>query len=354
MSSVHNCVKCGEEMPYFLGAHSMQDPFSVNVGLKYPCDNCGTVNFVAGTAMPTAFKFGKLKTLKPDDYMNHITHHAELYLVHKAFQDNMNTVLAFGKLPTYMKFHFEVFRKNYKTISRKAGITVRAGRSTKTRKPVPLSYAQTDSAFRFVPSEGMFIGLQGLLSVMLTSTWTAFEMLAGDLWEAALNTRQDRFAGLDGTPDRIQDEAERRGCQAVGQRTKLGKARDFANKNRKTRVGTLGTEGTHQRDNFVFFDSLMKMRAAYSCAFSVPSASIDDALCDQSLEALALVRNLLLHKAGIADDRYVKSALAIPGCPQIKIGDPIPLQGDLVAGLIKPVVGASMKLISAIDAEVLR
>jgi hypothetical protein len=158
---MHNCVKCGSDMPYLLDANFMQDPFSVNVGFEYPCPKCGTLNVVAGTAMPTAFTFIKLNALNPNEYRRRATHHAKMYSVHKTFQENMNVVLAFGKLPTYMKFHFEVFHKHFKPISREAGITTRTGRRPAPQKPLMMSYRQTDSTFRFVPAEGMFLGLHG-------------------------------------------------------------------------------------------------------------------------------------------------------------------------------------------------
>ncbi len=41
-------------------------------------------------------------------------------------------------------------------------------------------------------------GLEGILYSSLTGTWTAFETLAADLWEAALNAHPDCLANLNG------------------------------------------------------------------------------------------------------------------------------------------------------------
>jgi hypothetical protein len=42
------------------------------------------------------------------------------------------------------------------------------------------------------------IGLEAMLSSAITGTWTAFETMAGDLWEAALNAHPDGLAELKG------------------------------------------------------------------------------------------------------------------------------------------------------------
>jgi hypothetical protein len=186
---------------------------------------------------------------------------------------------------------------------------------------------------------------------MLTSTWTAFEALAGDLWEAAVNVRSDRFADLGGIGDRIQKEAEMRGSRVVSNKDPLA---NYINNAKKKGKKYRKRRGTRYRDNgTVSFDTLPKIRAAYSWAFKAPSAGIDDALCDPSLEVLVVVRNLLAHKAGTCDRRYVNDARAVPGCPRVGRGKQFPLRGDVVANLIKPVVGAAMRLIAAVDAEVL-
>src|ERR1700722_1631072 len=177
MPSVQPCVKCNHDIWYLPSVVSLQDPFELDVGSQAICDSCGEMNYLLGTAKPTSFKFSGLSALKRNQYLGPVPNHYALGLVHNVFITNMDRVLAFGKLPTFMKFHFDMFRKHFKSVSRRAGITARAGADIKRTKRVPLSYKQTDSAFRFVPNEGMFIGLDGLLSAMLTGTWTAFETL---------------------------------------------------------------------------------------------------------------------------------------------------------------------------------
>ena len=188
---------------------------------------------------------------------------------------------------------------------------------------------------------------------MLTSTWTAFETLAGDLWEAALNVRPDRFADFGGDHDRIRQKAQGRQRRALKNGPKFGPSKEFA-RSAAGKACPRGEHGTYHRENHASFDALHKTRSAYSCAFKSRYAKIDNALCEPCLDALSHVRNLIVHRSGIADARYVKEASAIRGCPRIGLNKSLPLRGDLVARLIKPVVGVSMRLISAVDAEVIR
>jgi hypothetical protein len=47
------------------------------------------------------------------------------------------------------------------------------------------------------------LGLEAMLSLYLTCTWTGFETMCGDLWEAALNAHPERLAHLNGNPKRL-------------------------------------------------------------------------------------------------------------------------------------------------------
>jgi hypothetical protein len=347
------CSKCDTEFPSGISPIDLRkNPFVTMIGNKSGCPNCGTVNDLPSTERDSDFKFDELETsLLSTQYWQISPSSPGLNDIADAFVHNMHPVVGLGLLPRLLAITFvEAEERIPNPFSLIADVINQDKAAGAYQRTITIS-TPVNRLLERLPNEGTHIALERILSSVILGTWTAFEALTGDLWEAALNVRPDLFADLGGAPDRIQDEAQRRGCQVVSRRNKLGAAVDFAKKNSKTHVGP---QGTHHRDNFVSFDSLMKMRAAYSCAFKVPSASIDDALCDQSTEALALVRNLLLHKAGIADDRYIKAAQSIPGCPQIGLRKHIPLRGDLVANLINPVIGVSMRLISAVDAEVLR
>ena len=56
-------------------------------------------------------------------------------------------------------------------------------------------------------SAGVQIGLQAILSSMILGTWTAFETLAGDLWETAINVHPADLAALRNNEGRISQKA---------------------------------------------------------------------------------------------------------------------------------------------------
>ena len=72
--------------------------------------------------------------------------------------------------------------------------------------------------------------------------------------------------------------------------------------------------GTVQREQLEL-DSLKGIREAYSRAFDKPfEKDIDESLADRDLDTLQAVRNLLVHRAGIADQKYLDRKDKFPGC----------------------------------------
>jgi hypothetical protein len=96
------------------------------------------------------------------------------------------------------------------------------------------------------------------------------------------------------------------------------------------------------------FSVLGKAREAYSAAFFDHSTPIDESLSDPAIDALNLVRNLLVHNVGIADDLYVDRTPGTPA-PVLGRGEELKLDGALVAELISPVIKRSTSLIAAVD-----
>ena len=77
---------------------------------------------------------------------------------------------------------------------------------------------------------------------------------------------------------------------------------------------------------------------------------MDSALADKSLDAMSAVRNVLVHKGGIADQVYVDDRVAAPAAPALEIGEEIQLDGKVVRDLIVPFLSSCTRLISAVDA----
>jgi hypothetical protein len=66
------------------------------------------------------------------------------------------------------------------------------------------------------------------------------------------------------------------------------------------------------------------------------------------VDALNLVRNLIVHKDGKVDQEYVNRSKNLK-VPSGKLGTRIPLNGDIVVSLIKPAIDAANQLLEAVD-----
>lgn len=205
-------------------------------------------------------------------------------------------------------------------------------------------------------------GSIALMEASLLNTWTAFETLAGDLWEAAVNAHPAKLATLKGMRKRISDRA--------GTKTKISErdsAFDQAGNPGESKSISLNdaqwlTNGTfdlskhmgtlHKRS--MRFITLGGIRESYSLAFSDHTDFIDSSLSHESLDALLLVRNLIVHKAGMADEIYVREAATVPSAPRITEGDRLKLDGEMVTNLINPVVANCSKLIKSVDSYIFR
>jgi hypothetical protein len=217
-----------------------------------------------------------------------------------------------------------------------------------TAKPqVPSAIAYSPgSAFESLNDE-LNSSIALLMSQQLVAAWTAFEALAGDLWEAAVNAHprglselrgrgKTKEAGPTGPKTQVDEE---------GGSIPIRRLQEY-NYNVRGVMGTLLKAG-----NKVRFTTLEEIRDAYTRAFSEHSETIDRALQDASLDALAVARNLLVHKAGVCDSEYhrrVKGGKLSP-LPKLEIGQPLDLDGVMVKELLSPVFACGSRLTKAVD-----
>ena len=193
-------------------------------------------------------------------------------------------------------------------------------------------------------------GIEALLSSCITGAWTAFETMAGDLWEMALNIHPQGLAELKGKRKRLlrgddvdvddsaadQDEQDIHNIKTVPLNEILRHEFKVHNK-----MGSVLR--TRRR-----LDHLTGIREAYSLAFFKKSENIDAILKHDCFDCLSAVRNLIVHRSGIADQAYDRKCkfLKIPTAPT---GFPIFLDGEVVRDLIAPVFVNSLNLIVAVD-----
>jgi hypothetical protein len=199
--------------------------------------------------------------------------------------------------------------------------------------------------------EQMVIGLNALMASVLTGSWTAFEVLAGDLWECALNVHPQGLSLLKG---RLRDWNG--GKEAPELPTTPGKRSDddgrqiplsILQKYKHDLSEVMGTVLRQQKK--VAFQSIWDIREAYAKAFSVDFAGVRDVVLHTSLKHLAAVRNVMVHKAGIADKQFKDETSDCRNFDGTAAGDRVVLDGATVAGLNGEAIRQSVNLIVAVD-----
>ena len=193
-------------------------------------------------------------------------------------------------------------------------------------------------------------GFLDMLATPITGTWTAIETLLGDLWEATLNCHPKTLALLKGKPNRIgKPDTE----TSADQRNDPAYNRD----QKSIPLNLVGMNGFDLRQSMgtVFrlqrrfeFTRLSSIREAYSCAFNTKSGKIDAALSNKSFDCLSVVRNVIVHKASVADAEYHKHSSYLK-IPKSDIGKPVLLDGKVVSDLIRQAIVSTKSLSIAVD-----
>jgi hypothetical protein len=220
----------------------------------------------------------------------------------------------------------------------------------KKRRPetaIPEAIAQFD---KMIKDAGPVVddAIYATLCAQLTTAWTAFETLTVDLWEAALNSHPATLANLSGSQKRILKLAgKRRDEPESGTEDRDLRLRSVE----RITKGTFKIEkvmGTLLKDEFRF-DKLRGIRQAYAAAFSKRSSQIDAILADKALDRLNLIRNVILHKAGTVDQKFLDGAAAISWKIETEVGKPVPLDGQVVKDLVTPVFRLAWDLVFEVD-----
>jgi hypothetical protein len=190
-------------------------------------------------------------------------------------------------------------------------------------------------------------GLGAIMSSCIISAWTAFETMAADLWETALNVHPHGLSELKGLRKNFEGGAEQDQDQSDDRpnRTNIKQLPLYLlNKHEFDMRCKMGTALREDRR----FDSLGAIREAYWRAFHKSSEAIAVSVSDKSFEALSAVRNLLVHRSGIVDEEYFKKSQYLP-IPRAEIRDPISLDGNIVHSLMLSTTTKSFELLTAVD-----
>ena len=141
-------------------------------------------------------------------------------------------------------------------------------------------------------------GLKAILFGMIVDSWTAFEVLSEDLFTALQILKPGLVMG----------------SKAVGFRSR-GRIRDSYKK-------------------------------------WVKDPAIDAALRDKAIDAIALLRNVLVHASGVADDDFVVGVKTTPLLnvySSLNDGDEVKVYGDVVKLILDNYIEAALSFLTAVD-----
>lgn len=175
-------------------------------------------------------------------------------------------------------------------------------------------------------------GLEAWMSAQIVGAWTAFETLAGDLWEAALNSHP---AGLSELKGPRSDGA------GDGKSVPLNILQQF-------KFDLSKSMGTVLKQKYSF-DRLENIRDHYFNAFYRDNDRIEAILNNKAIDALSSTRHLIVHRSSIVDQRYLNRSKNLPAAPQALVGQPILLDGETIVCLVDPVLQLGRDLIMAVD-----
>jgi len=165
--------------------------------------------------------------------------------------------------------------------------------------------------------------IHDLLTSSIIQTWTAYEVLASELWEGVVKKRPS----LD------------------------------------TRASWSRDQRSHSR-----FTSRSGIANRYRWTFPMDNADILSVVDNPAIHALALVRNILVHSAGKIDGAFngdrkgfkpwgSSKAVRIPQLRVIKwrkIGFKVPFSGPMVRHFVDPVLPLVFKLLQSVDEWLIR
>jgi hypothetical protein len=205
------------------------------------------------------------------------------------------------------------------------------------------------SAVMLASSPPQSIGFEALLLSYITSMWTAFETLAGDLWESAINEKPNLLAQLKGKSNRL-----RKGRRADGfSSARTDRDEDTSKSVRLDLIqfyqwNLSNKMGTVLKRKYEF-SRLESIREAYASAFCEKADNIDKILSDDALDVVSALRNVIVHKGAVADKEYLARCKHLPKLPHAGEGQEVPLDGEIVSSAIGEAIYCSAHLIGAVD-----
>ncbi|QDT53962.1 hypothetical protein Pan44_19890 [Caulifigura coniformis] len=183
--------------------------------------------------------------------------------------------------------------------------------------------------------EGIQQSYVTMMSTQIILAWTAFETLAGDLWEAAVNAHPKTLAKLEPKGGPSQGDGKALPLSVL----------DKHDYDIQHKMGTILRNS--KRCTFTRLDDIVD---AYSRSFPQPSPLSRGAMWqDADLVAACKVRNVFAHKAGRVDDDFVTALKSDPRFRQYSERDQLVLDGKLTTDLVRGLFKFAVSLIGQVD-----
>jgi hypothetical protein len=174
--------------------------------------------------------------------------------------------------------------------------------------------------------------LRSLTLARIVFAWTAFECLAGDMWEVAVNEKaidlgHPAFQHL--PQDSIATEGITTRNVAVGILARYG----FDLRN---------ALGTVLRPKFDF-SSVTGIQTGYEAAFG-RVGRLGEILGDKELVRLEITRHAVVHRAGVVDEEYIRRTSS-----NLSEGQLVPIDGEGVISMLIAMARAACELADFVD-----
>lgn len=174
--------------------------------------------------------------------------------------------------------------------------------------------------------------MQNIMFAVVLESWTAFETLAADLWFTALDHGASEWRKRSG----IKYDKPSESSEITDPSTIADPQREY---------------GSFLRDTGkVPFQKLPNIITAYRTAFG---KTVQEKLFgkDPYIFALSAVRNVITHKAGVADRKYVSAVKNVPELRTVVINTPIRLNGVIVRKLRNAAITVGNELVLFVDEQ---
>lgn len=172
------------------------------------------------------------------------------------------------------------------------------------------------------------LGFDSFFQSALIGAWTAIEIAIEDLYDVSVKLVGHRNTEVRDAGSRIVDLVQALRRQPPIEKNQI-RGRSGKSKN---------------------FRSLLGIRVAYGCWFNDQSKEIDFALSSLDLDALALLRNVIVHSAALPDPDFLKQSTGIPKLKQWI--DPGLSQIFINGAHVGCVINSALKPISALAVAV--